>query len=141
MPAGRRGGAGAGAGPAGGGSFLEPGALEELAGAVGATGPGGAVAVDAEAKALLEQLVEHMVEEMSQAAIQLAKHRDGDRLEARDLLLHVNRAWQIPLPGQGGGTVRVFKRPAAVGQTQERKKVARQMQLGTHDAAGAAAKK
>jgi len=99
------------------------------------------VAVDAEAKALLEQLVEHMVEEVSQAAIQLAKHRDGDRLEARDLLLHVNRAWQIPLPGQGGGTVRVFKRPAAGGQTQERKKVARQMQLGTHDAAGAAAKK
>ena len=138
MPAGRRAGGPGGAAGAPRG-LLEPGALEELAGAAGAGGE--AVEVDAEGKALLEQLVEHMVEEVSQAAVQLAKHRAGDRLEARDLLLHVNRAWQIPVPGQGGGTVRVFKRPAPGGQTQERKKVARQMQLGTHDAAGAAAKK
>ncbi|KAK4396500.1 Transcription initiation factor TFIID subunit [Sesamum angolense] len=41
----------------------------------------------------------------------LAKHRKSTTLEAKDILLHLERNWNMTLPGFGGDEIKTYKKP------------------------------
>ncbi|KAI8872034.1 transcription initiation factor, partial [Ramicandelaber brevisporus] len=55
--------------------------------------------VEPEVEELLCSIADEFIESVAGFACELAKHRGSDRLEACDLKLHLERNWNIRVPG------------------------------------------
>lgn len=61
---------------------------------------------------LIGDLVEEFVDNVTKFACRLAKHRKSEHVETRDVQLHLERNWNIRVPGYLPDEVPVIKRPA-----------------------------
>nr|CAD7440172.1 unnamed protein product [Timema bartmani] len=66
--------------------------------------------LDEEVEELLLQLADDFVETTVGAACLLAKHRKGNTVEVKDVQLHLERAWNMWIPGFGTDELKPFKR-------------------------------
>ncbi|XP_020283070.1 transcription initiation factor TFIID subunit 12 isoform X2 [Pseudomyrmex gracilis] len=66
--------------------------------------------LDEEVEELLLQLADDFVETTVNAACQLAKHRRANTVEVKDVQLHLERNWNMWIPGFGTDEVRPYKR-------------------------------
>lgn len=81
--------------------------LQELVGQISA----GEV-LDQEVEEVLLEVVDDFIDSVTTFACSLAKHRNSNTLEVRDLMAHLERNWNIKIPGYGNvETARPFKRP------------------------------
>lgn len=67
--------------------------------------------LDAEVEDILVDIAEEFVESITTFGCSLAKHRKSNTLEAKDILLHLERNWNMTLPGFGGDEIRAYKKP------------------------------
>ncbi|KAK3166024.1 hypothetical protein QOZ80_1AG0040580 [Eleusine coracana subsp. coracana] len=66
--------------------------------------------LDPEVEDVLIDIAEDFVESIVPYACALAKHRKSDTLEAKDVLLHAEKSWNITLPGFSGDEIKLYKK-------------------------------
>ncbi|XP_065075131.1 transcription initiation factor TFIID subunit 12 isoform X2 [Ochlerotatus camptorhynchus] len=66
--------------------------------------------LDEEVEELLLQIADDFVENTVNAACLLAKHRKVAKVEVRDVQLHLERNWNMWIPGFGTDELRPYKR-------------------------------
>lgn len=66
--------------------------------------------LDEEVEELLLQIADDFVENTVNAACLLAKHRKVTKVEVRDVQLHLERNWNMWIPGFGTDELRPYKR-------------------------------
>ncbi|PIK52940.1 putative transcription initiation factor TFIID subunit 12 [Apostichopus japonicus] len=69
---------------------------------------------------MLLQIADDFIENIVTAGCQLAKHRKSSTLEVRDVLLHLERNWNMWIPGYTSEENRQVKRPAATEAHKQR---------------------
>ncbi|XP_047308636.1 transcription initiation factor TFIID subunit 12 isoform X2 [Impatiens glandulifera] len=67
--------------------------------------------MDPEVEDILIDIAEEFMESITTFGCSLAKHRKSTSLEAKDILLHVERTWNISLPGFGGDEIKTYRKP------------------------------
>lgn len=67
--------------------------------------------LEPEVEDVLAEIANDFVESITTAACSLAKHRRSTTLEAKDILLYVERNWNMSLPGFSGDEVKLYKKP------------------------------
>ncbi|XP_037924722.1 transcription initiation factor TFIID subunit 12 isoform X2 [Hermetia illucens] len=66
--------------------------------------------LDEEVEELLLQIADDFVEDTVKAACAFAKHRKVSKIEVRDVQLHLERKWNMWIPGFGTDELRPYKR-------------------------------
>eukprot|EP00039_Didymoeca_costata_P030671 m.30827 g.30827 ORF g.30827 m.30827 type:complete len:176 (+) comp8245_c0_seq1:119-646(+) len=67
--------------------------------------------LETEVEDLLQEMANDFIERVVTFSCQLAKHRGSDKLEAKDVQLHLERNWNIRVPGVGREDMRINKAP------------------------------
>lgn len=65
-------------------------------------------------------IADEFIESITTFGCSLAKHRKSSTLEAKDILLHLERNWNMSLPGFGGDEIKSYKKPSASDIHRER---------------------
>ncbi|RKP13680.1 transcription initiation factor TFIID subunit A-domain-containing protein, partial [Piptocephalis cylindrospora] len=74
---------------------------------------------------LFLEVADEFIESVSHMACRLAKHRRGDTLEVRDVQMHLERHWNLRVPGFAADEIRSLRRPGNVSvHTQRLKAIA-----------------
>ena len=83
---------------------------------------------DEDVKTALLQLADDFVEEVAMQSHKLAKLRNADVIDVKDVALHLEREWDIVVPGTSGEELKPYKRPQKRGtKTQREAKVRKSM--------------
>ncbi|CCE61239.1 hypothetical protein TPHA_0A01560 [Tetrapisispora phaffii CBS 4417] len=80
--------------------------LRELIKNVGIDEGDGETVIDGDVEELLLDLADDFVTNVTSFACRLAKHRKSENLESRDIQLHLERNWNIRIPGYSGDEIR-----------------------------------
>lgn len=91
--------------------------------------------LDPDVEDVLLDFADHFVETVTQFACELAKHRKSDTLEAKDVLLNLERNWQITIPGFGGDEYKAYKRPMVIDAHKQRLAMVRRSQASNQPSA------
>ncbi|KAI3522764.1 hypothetical protein L1887_00814 [Cichorium endivia] len=67
--------------------------------------------LDPEVGDILVDIADDFVETITTFACSLAKHRKSNTLESKDILLHLEKNWNMSLPGFGGDEIKCYKKP------------------------------
>lgn len=67
--------------------------------------------LDGEVEDILVDIADEFVESITTFACSLAKHRKSNTLESKDILLHLEKNWNMSLPGFGGDEIKCYKKP------------------------------
>lgn len=76
--------------------------------------------MDDEVEDLLLQIADDFIESVVAASCQIAKHRKSNTLEVRDVQLHLERCWNMWIPGFGSDELRPFKKQATTEAHKQR---------------------
>uniref|UniRef100_A0A8C4QE50 Transcription initiation factor TFIID subunit 12 n=1 Tax=Eptatretus burgeri TaxID=7764 RepID=A0A8C4QE50_EPTBU len=76
--------------------------------------------LDDDVEELLLQMADDFIESVVSAASQLARHRKSTTLDVRDLQLHLERQWNMWIPGFGAEEVRPFRKSLATEAHKQR---------------------
>ncbi|KAL8154453.1 hypothetical protein V2J09_012213 [Rumex salicifolius] len=86
--------------------------------------------LDPEVEDILIDIAEEFVESITTFGCSLAKHRQSSTLEAKDILLHLERNWNMTLPGFCGDEIKTFKKPVTNDLHRERLTIVRKSVAG-----------
>ncbi|KAL6988389.1 hypothetical protein U1Q18_014140 [Sarracenia purpurea var. burkii] len=76
--------------------------------------------LDPEVEDILMDIADEFVESITTFGCSLAKHRKSTTLEAKDILLHLERNWNMTLPGFSGDEIKIYRKPFASDIHRER---------------------
>ncbi|XP_054823599.1 transcription initiation factor TFIID subunit 12-like [Prosopis cineraria] len=76
--------------------------------------------LDPEVADVLVDIAENFLESITKSGCSLAKHRKSTMLEAKDILLHLEKNWNMSLPGFGGDEIKSYRRQLASDIHKER---------------------
>ncbi|SMN21089.1 similar to Saccharomyces cerevisiae YDR145W TAF12 Subunit (61/68 kDa) of TFIID and SAGA complexes [Maudiozyma saulgeensis] len=80
--------------------------LRELVKVVGIDEGDGETVIDGDVEELLLDLADDFITNVTSFACRLAKHRKSDNLEAKDIQLHLEKNWNIRIPGYSADKIR-----------------------------------
>ena len=80
--------------------------LRELVKVVGIDEGDGETVIDGDVEELLLDLADDFITNVTSFACRLAKHRKSDNLEAKDIQLHLEKNWNIRIPGYSADRIR-----------------------------------
>ncbi|KAA8516705.1 hypothetical protein F0562_016789 [Nyssa sinensis] len=83
---------------------------------------------------ILVDIADDFVESITTVGCSLAKHRKSSTLEAKDILLHLERNWTMTLPGFSGDEIMNYKKPFTSDIHRERIAVIKKSMVGAETA-------
>lgn len=99
-----------GAIPDNGGRVLTKRKLSELVNNIGADEGDGKTNIDGDVEELLLDLADEFITSVTGFACRLAKHRKVDSVDVRDVQLHLERNWNIRIPGYAMDEIRTTRK-------------------------------
>ncbi|KAL3231634.1 Transcription initiation factor TFIID subunit 12 [Nakaseomyces bracarensis] len=84
--------------------------LRELVKSIGVDEGDGETVIDGDVEEILLDLADDFVTNVTSFACRLAKHRKSDNLEPRDIQLHLERNWNIRIPGYSADEIRSVRK-------------------------------
>lgn len=84
--------------------------LTELINTIGADEGDGKTTIDGDVEELLLDLADEFVSSVTTFACRLAKHRKSDAVDLRDVQLHLERNWNLRIPGHSMDEVRGMRK-------------------------------
>lgn len=96
--------------PDNGGRVLTKRKLSELVNNIGADEGDGKTNIDGDVEELLLDLADEFITSVTGFACRLAKHRKVDSVDVRDVQLHLERNWNIRIPGYAMDEIRTTRK-------------------------------
>ncbi|CUM65155.1 uncharacterized protein PRCAT00002782001 [Priceomyces carsonii] len=96
--------------PDNGGRVLTKRKLSELVNSIGADEGDGKTTIDGDVEELLLDLADEFVTSVTSFACRLAKHRKADSIDVKDVQLHLERNWNIRIPGYAMDDIKAIRK-------------------------------
>nr|CAB3266789.1 transcription initiation factor TFIID subunit 12-like [Phallusia mammillata] len=76
--------------------------------------------LDEDAEEMLMQITDDFIENVVAASCELARHRKSNTLEAKDIKLHLEKHWNITVPGYSSDEIRTVKKSVTTDAHKQR---------------------